>query len=503
MIDVATEEHGNFCELRVTLASQISRAELDVQISNHGVRIACNSVVDACEIPLTATIQSEEATVKWRERSHELCFNLPLLIHEALPGPGTPEAVSTGLLAHDHHVIDGFVPEALGRRIASRVAAWYASGSMKPGVVGNSATPLPFLSNIRGDVILDLEEGDDPDIAVLLQKFDALAVALSRQVPVLQHVVRRSRAMIAVYPPDSCGYLKHVDNSGRDSRDQRRLTCIYYLNFDWSADCGGALRLHLSDRIVDVAPVGGRFACFWADTVEHEVLVSARQNRMAVSVWYSEPLPSTSPERQLPVQAVHCLAAELMKAGAVKLPEWTSQLFSSSEFAAAAQALSTSFCKDGSDLLVQSSTSGDSNALHSALTAIRKAGTTCYHRASRVVANCIGVGEHLLGMLVRSGAPGWAHIASALVARAVAITTLQPGMVSAMRTQRGAVLGCVFGLLPGNRFSLSVSGKGQSDVSQSISAGDVLLIDTSHAKDGRWKVSSAERKPIIRIEVWF
>ena len=121
----------------------------------------------------------------------------------------------------------------------------------------------------------------------------------------LRHVRRRLDPMLAVYPANSSGYVRHMDNVcsqgvGRQCNG-RRLTAVYYLNRDaptrdGSSDASGgdgALRIFArgpptSDPRVDLAPRMDRLVVFWSDErAPHAVLPTAPgQERLAVTFWY-------------------------------------------------------------------------------------------------------------------------------------------------------------------------------------------------------------------------
>lgn len=132
------------------------------------------------------------------------------------------------------------------------------------------------------------DSGKFTALARMLDVMDALALGMRDVSAASNHrlsgIVERSDAMLAVYPPNGACFQAHVDNSAGDGR---RLTMLSYLNDgDWQAKDGGALRLHPKDaEAIDILPLGGRGALFFADEMEHEVL-STHRLRFSCNVWY-------------------------------------------------------------------------------------------------------------------------------------------------------------------------------------------------------------------------
>jgi SM-20-related protein len=87
----------------------------------------------------------------------------------------------------------------------------------------------------------------------------------------------------AIYPRGAF-YRRHRDRFRDD--DARVLSCVLYLNQDWTANDGGCLRIHIDDgEQCDVLPVGGTLVCFRSECFEHEVLPATR-DRLALTGWF-------------------------------------------------------------------------------------------------------------------------------------------------------------------------------------------------------------------------
>ncbi|MGH0114915.1 UNVERIFIED_CONTAM: hypothetical protein FKN15_065839 [Acipenser sinensis] len=79
-------------------------------------------------------------------------------------------------------------------------------------------------------------------------------------------------AMVACYPGNGTGYVRHVDNPNGDGRC---ITCIYYLNKNWDVKVhGGLLQIFPESRTVvaNIEPIFDRLLIFWSDRRNpHEV----------------------------------------------------------------------------------------------------------------------------------------------------------------------------------------------------------------------------------------
>ena len=254
------------------------------------------------------------------------------------------EWVSAGkrLLTDGYVILDGFGGAHAAKDLAEQLTRLYRSAMQRDGDVGSTTTAefrhgqigggadgggADVRSNdlIRGDrrALIDVTDPRCPGLHAIFFMVDQLLGKMARGAGVaeLRSVTHRSRPMLACY--DNGGrYIRHVDNPDGNGR---LLTCIYYLNERWSAADGGELVLYPTAAAgsggqggkggdggdgggkrgkggqggtgggvapVVVEPLLDRLVCFWSDArTPHEVLPAARE-RMAVSTWYHQALPS-------------------------------------------------------------------------------------------------------------------------------------------------------------------------------------------------------------------
>ncbi len=183
----------------------------------------------------------------------------------------------------DHVVVDQFLAQedvvywrelALTKRV---------SGTMRPARVGKRNRHLA--AAVRNDWIAWIE----PDAAHLIecrfaQQLEALRLALNERFLLGLFDLELH---LAIYPSGGF-YVAHIDRFHDD--DHRIVSMIVYLNHDWSADDGGALRIwsgtdRVESQCIDIAPIGGRLVLFMSDVTLHAVMPTRRE-RVAMTGWF-------------------------------------------------------------------------------------------------------------------------------------------------------------------------------------------------------------------------
>ncbi|KAM4825661.1 LOW QUALITY PROTEIN: prolyl hydroxylase EGLN2 [Thomomys bottae] len=216
-------------------------------------------------------------------------------------------------------VKDNFLGAALGGRVLAEVEALKWGGRLHDGqLVSQRAIPP---RSIRGDQIVWVE-GHEPgcrSIGALMAHVDAVIRHCAGRLG--NYVINgRTKAMVACYPGNGLGYVRHVDNPHGDGRC---VTCIYYLNQNWDvkagrggtppSGCAGAVRgrgragqaqlamplacLQVHGGLLQIFPEGrpvvanieplfDRLLIFWSDRRNPHEVKPAYATRYAITVWY-------------------------------------------------------------------------------------------------------------------------------------------------------------------------------------------------------------------------
>ncbi|XP_058909315.1 egl nine homolog 1 isoform X4 [Kogia breviceps] len=132
---------------------------------------------------------------------------------------------------HGICVVDDFLGKETGQQIGDEVRALHDTGKFTDGQLVSQKSDSS--KDIRGDKITWIE-GKEPGcetIGLLMSSMDDLIRHCNGKLGNYK-INGRTKAMVACYPGNGTGYVRHVDNPNGDGRC---VTCIYYLNKDWDA----------------------------------------------------------------------------------------------------------------------------------------------------------------------------------------------------------------------------------------------------------------------------
>ncbi|XP_071390659.1 egl nine homolog 1 isoform X4 [Centroberyx affinis] len=186
---------------------------------------------------------------------------------------------------HGICVVDNFLGAETGMCILEDVKALHKTGKFTDGQLVSQKSDST--KDIRGDKITWIE-GREPGcekIRFLMSRMDDLVRHCNGKLG--NYTINgRTKAMVACYPGNGTGYVRHVDNPNGDGRC---VTCIYYLNKDWDAkEHGGLLRIFPEGKaqFADIEPKFDRLLFFWSDRRNPHEVQPAYATRYAITVWY-------------------------------------------------------------------------------------------------------------------------------------------------------------------------------------------------------------------------
>lgn len=183
----------------------------------------------------------------------------------------------TSLAEHGFAVVDNFLAADVIDGLAGEARAGFAQGRGQPAHIGQAQARQRRL-DVRGDEIIWLDAPTSPAAQTYFAAVEALREQCNRT-----HLLNLQsfETHFAHYAP-GCAYARHRDVFLQD--DRRVLSLSLYLNKDWDAAYGGALRLHSAQGVIDVLPRSGTLALFLARDIEHEVLPATR-DRYSLTGW--------------------------------------------------------------------------------------------------------------------------------------------------------------------------------------------------------------------------
>jgi SM-20-related protein len=192
---------------------------------------------------------------------------------------GLEPAAIDRLVQHGWCCQDAYLPEELTQALAAQCVALKEAGSLQPASVGRGDA-RQRRADIRTDEIEWLTSCHSNACARYLLMMDALRGALNVG---LYLGLDEYESHFAHFSPGAF-YGKHLDRF-RDN-DTRTISVVLYLNPDWLAGDGGALRLHPVDKASeDIAPLGSRLVLFLSADMQHEVMPAYR-NRLSIAGWF-------------------------------------------------------------------------------------------------------------------------------------------------------------------------------------------------------------------------
>ncbi|KAF7663330.1 hypothetical protein LDENG_00211910 [Lucifuga dentata] len=184
-------------------------------------------------------------------------------------------------------VKDNFLGPQLGDMVLGEVEALNRSGKFRGGqLVSQKSIPS---RSIRGDQIAWVEgcEPGSRSIGALMAHIDEAVMYSAANGQLGDCVINgRTKAMVACYPGNGAGYVRHVDNPNGDGRC---ITCIYYLNKNWDVKVqGGLLQIYPEGKnvVANIEPLFDRLLIFWSDRRNPHEVKPAFATRYAITVWY-------------------------------------------------------------------------------------------------------------------------------------------------------------------------------------------------------------------------
>jgi len=189
------------------------------------------------------------------------------------------DELAENIYQHGFHIIDHFLDDQHYHALSISLKTRYEQGQLNEAKIGHRVRASNNAS-IRQDQTSWLDDApDNPAITAYFSAIDTICLTLNQS---LFLGLTDFETHFAVYPPGAF-YKKHVDQF--KTTQDRRISCVYYLNKTWQQEFGGELILYdtAEQTLCSILPRGNRFVCFSSE-LPHEVC-ETQQTRYSIAGW--------------------------------------------------------------------------------------------------------------------------------------------------------------------------------------------------------------------------
>ncbi len=177
-------------------------------------------------------------------------------------------------------IVDNFLPQQDYDALLNLAQDWQTHGKFRAAGIGNTQQ-ASLNQEIRNDHICWLNDvTSNPAINRYYAAMQDVSNILNQE---FYLGLTAFETHFAIYQPGNF-YQKHIDQF--KNNQERRISCVYYLNAQWSHADGGELQLYdaQDNKLTKVAPRGNRLVCF-PSTLPHEVYPT-RKTRYSITGWF-------------------------------------------------------------------------------------------------------------------------------------------------------------------------------------------------------------------------
>ena len=205
-------------------------------------------------------------------------------IIKAMSSPNLQNSISTiieNIAQQGYAVIEHFISPEETLLMANQAKALQSTGVMHRATTGIAKVEN---STLRGDFIHWIEaDHASSGQTVYLSAMAELQQAINQTFFL---GLFEFESHFAIYPAGA-SYQKHLDQF--IGKEERKISCILYLNNNWHSDDGGQLRMFLDKKdetkFIDITPQSGTLVVFLSSDFLHQVLLAKRE-RMSVTGWF-------------------------------------------------------------------------------------------------------------------------------------------------------------------------------------------------------------------------